>query len=246
MQENGPTLIDLYSCLIGSHAYGLSTPESDVDVRGVVMAEGLEYYFGTKVFETKKYPEEEDTVAWSPRFFMPLAAKGNTQMLEMLYAPNDCIKYVHPAFYALIIEQRERFMTKAIYNSILGYAYSEHLKAMGESSRDLGARRKDDLNIHGFSLRNATHCIRLMYAGAQAMTTGIFPVRLPEPERTICMNIKLGKTDQLTYVGLYHDYYEKLKQAGEASTLPEKFDHAWMNQTLVDLHKEILGDRGLL
>lgn len=238
-----PSLIELYTCLIGSHAYGLNGPDSDIDLRGIVIPDDLTYYFGTKVFEQHDYPEDEDHVAWHIKKFMPLAAKGNTQMLEMIFNPADCQRFVDPAFKHYVLDEREQFMTQSIFNSIHGYAISEHNKALGLSSRDLGARRKEDLETLGYSNRNASHCIRLMYAGAHAMLNAEFPVRLPDPERTICLSIKQGKVSKEGYLELYEEYLHRLKEAGEKTELPTDFNYEWMNRTLVDIQMYMLGLR---
>jgi predicted nucleotidyltransferase len=233
-------LIELYTTLIGSHAYGLNTPESDIDLRGIVVPNDLTYHFGTRVFEQHNYPEDDDHVAWHLKKFMPLAAKGNTQMLEMIFSPEDCQRFVHPVFQHFILDEKKKFMTQAIFPSIFGYAYSEHQKALGLSSRDLGARRKEDLGKYGYSSRNASHCIRLMYAGAYAMDNGEFPVRLPEPEREICLDIKQGKMPLEGYEEVYQQYLAKLETAGKNTSLPPIFDYDWMNAALVDIQMSVL------
>lgn len=233
-------LIELYTCLIGSHAYGLSTPESDIDLRGIVVPNDLTYYFGTRVFEQHNYPEDEDHVAWHLKKFMPLAAKGNTQMLEMIFSPKDTQRFVHPAFQELILDKKEKFMTQAIFPSIQGYATSENMKALGLSSRDLGERRKEDLGTYGYSVRNASHCIRLMHAGAVALTEGYFPVRLEGRELQICRDIKLGQVPLEGYNEFFKEYKHKLDEAGANSKLPKEFDYDWMNDTLVTLQMFVL------
>jgi predicted nucleotidyltransferase len=239
-------LITLYTCKIGSHAYGLTTPDSDLDLRGVVVPDDLAYYFGTKTFEQQVYSEEEDHVAWHLRKFCHLASKGNTQMLEMLFSPQDCWVSLNPLFHMNILDNRDKFITNEIFNAIHGYAYSEHRKALGESSRDLGERRKQDVASYGYSGRNASHCIRLLYAGAQALTMGVFPVRLESPERDTCMALKLGQMKLEEYERTYATYLDALESACVDSKLPARFDDDWLNTTLVKMHLELMHNNKLL
>lgn len=162
-------------------------------------------------------------------------------MLEMLFSPQSCQVYCHPAFEQHVLGNRDHFMSKIIFNSIWGYAYSEHQKALGLSSRDLGERRKEDLSAYGYSLRNATHCIRLMYSGAEAMISGIFPVRLPDPVQRICMGIKTGQVAKNEYLEFYQEYKDRLEHAGNTTTLPDFYNRDKLNEILVDLHKDVLG-----
>ncbi len=240
-------LIKLYECKIGSHAYGLATPESDLDIRGVVMPDDLRYYFGMKTFEQKVFPEPEDKVYWHVRKFCHLAAAGNTQMLEMLFSPEDCVLFDgNEQFKYYILLHKETFITKQIYNVIHGYSYAEYRKAIGESSRDLGARRKEELQRLNYSPRNASHCIRLLYAGKEALLEGYFPVRLPEVQQKICMEVKLGQITLEEFQYLFKCYEQDLDEANRDSILPEKFDYDWLDNQLVQIQKQILHKNNLL
>ena len=231
----------LYTCLIGSHAYGLVTPNSDVDLRGVVMPDDLAYYFGLETFDKPiEYKNEDDHVAWGLLQFAALLAKCNTQMLEMLFAEKDSIRNCHPVFEKNFIQNRKHFITKNLYYVIKGYAFSEHRKALGESSRDLGLRRKEDLAEAGYSFRNASHCIRLLHSGSQALHTGEFPVRLTGDIQRVCMDLKLGTASLEDYESLYKMYSQDLEAYYDDCVLPEKIDRDWLNKILIDTHQEIL------
>jgi predicted nucleotidyltransferase len=219
----------------------LTTPDSDLDLRGVALETDLSYYFGLQNFEQQVYGDEEDHLAWSLKKFCKLAAIGNTQSLEMLFSSEDCIQGVtFPTFKDCILDCKEHFLTKKIFNTIFGYATSEHRKALGLSSRDLGDRRKRDVSIHGYSCRNASHCIRLLYAGGIALSERYFPVRLSGEIQQQCMDLKLGESSLEQYNQLYELYVSNIKKAYETSKLPEKFDYGWLDATLVEMHKNIL------
>ena len=234
-------LHSLYTCLIGSHAYGLATPESDTDLRGVVIPDGLEYYFGLETFDKPiEYKEDEDHVAWGLKQFAALAENCNTQVLEMLFSEKDNIRYCHPVFEENFIKNQKKFITKRIYEVIRGYSYSEYRKSIGESSRDLGSRRKEDLDKFGYSCRNASHCLRLLYAGSIALQDGVFPVRLDGSMQKICMDLKLGKLSLEEYKYLYMSFSQDLEQYYLDCTLPEHIDRAWLNKILIDTHLKII------
>lgn len=233
-------MIELYSCTIGSRAYNLTTPDSDTDIRGVVLQDDLSYYFGLNNFEQQSYPEDEDHEAWSAKKFIALASKGNTQTLEMLWCPEHLILTNTYEFREHILKNRDAFMTKEIYNAINGYAYSEHLKAIGQSSRDLGDRRKDDLKKYGYSARNASHCIRLLHSGIEALKTGEFPVRLTGQIQSQCMQLKLGQAAPDQYKKWYTDLYSELQLTRAECKLPDKPNFKRINEMLVELHKDIL------
>lgn len=64
----------IFLVVAGSHAYGLSTPDSDVDVRGVAL-ETPETLFGLDNFESYN-DESTDTVIYSLKKFVQLTMKG--------------------------------------------------------------------------------------------------------------------------------------------------------------------------
>jgi predicted nucleotidyltransferase len=233
-------LITLYTCKIGSHAYGLATPESDLDLRGVVVPNDLSYFFGLNFFEQEIYKDQEDHVAWNLQKFAKLAAAANTQMLEMLFSSEEHIITLHPLFNKYFLKNRDKFLTNKIYDVINGYAGSEYRKALGESSRDLGAVRKEDINNFGYSCRNASHCVRLLYAATHALSTGVFPVMLPKDIRNTCMQLKRGVSTLSEFKIAYEFWTVMLFEAKLRSVLKDEFDYNWLNQMLVNIHKDLL------
>lgn len=77
-------LVFLVVC--GSHAYGLETEESDVDVRGVALPTAEDILLGR---DFKTYTDKKtDTVVYSLAHFCELAKKGSPVVFEMLGVPD--------------------------------------------------------------------------------------------------------------------------------------------------------------
>ena len=90
------TLIYLYKA--GSHFFNLNTPSSDIDLKGVYLpsAENYEKSFNSLVkFNSnnkgRNTSEDVDIDIFSLPFFLNLLAKGDFNMMEALYAPEDKI-----------------------------------------------------------------------------------------------------------------------------------------------------------
>ena len=118
----------LFSCIAGSHAYGTNIETSDVDERGVYIAELDDVL-------SNNYPEQindstNDIVYYEIGRFLSLVSTNNPNILEFLNSPKDCIKYVNPLF-DLIIGHKEDFITKSCRNSFGGYARAQIKKAKG-------------------------------------------------------------------------------------------------------------------
>jgi len=116
----------LFECISGSRAYGLSTPTSDTDIRGVfVLPE--EDYFGLNYVEQLSN-ESNDIVYYELRRFVELLAKNNPNMLELLAMPEDCILYQHPLYDRF---RPQDFVSKLCKNTFAGYALTQVKKAKG-------------------------------------------------------------------------------------------------------------------
>lgn len=104
----------------GSHAYGLNTEESDLDIRGISVGTldsilGLESF---DVFEDKK----TDTVIYSMKRFVELAMKGAPNVLEILFSNPENILYCDEKIGKMLLDNRDMFLSKRVYYSFRGYA----------------------------------------------------------------------------------------------------------------------------
>lgn len=181
----------------GSTLYGLQTPTSDVDYRGVYQHEDplLIYGFKTETNVTKQ-TKDEDLVLHELSAFLQLAAKSNTQTLECLFAPEDAFEMCDEKFRKLVLDPtvRNRFLnTDQLFKSLEGYLYNEMRLALGERTGLLGSKRKTQLEKYGFSPKNFSHLFRLAECGRQFFTSGLYPVRLSDfnqDAHDLCYNIK--------------------------------------------------------
>ena len=82
-----------------------------------------------------KYREQvndskNDIVYYEIRRFLELLASNNPTVLELLNISEDCIVYKHPVM-DMILENKEKFITKNCRNSFGGYARQQISKAQG-------------------------------------------------------------------------------------------------------------------
>ena len=231
----------LFDCITGSRAYNLVSPTSDYDHRRVVTPLSLTYFFGLDSFEVGNVvtTKEEDSTDYSLRKFLSLIVSCNTVMLEMLFAPKECHTNVHPLFREYFIAVKHEFLSKKIYESISNYAMAEYRRSMGEITRNLGAERKADIEKYGYSPKNASHCIRLLYAGITALKTGEFPVYLTGDIRELCYALKTYQIPKEEYLDVYASTLKSLSDAYSVSVLREEIDMQFLNRHLVDFYLEL-------
>lgn len=113
----------IFMTIAGSHSYGTSTADSDVDKRGVcVPPKNVVMGFANR-FEQQDY-SGEDTIVYSLSRFMQLASECNPNIIELLFAPPDCIQSMKYPWDKLLERKRE-FLTAQAYPRFSGYAASQ-------------------------------------------------------------------------------------------------------------------------
>lgn len=146
------TLEELYSkdiivfdCLSGSRAYGLATPESDVDIKGVFILPEEEYFGLNYVDQVSN--ETNDIVYYELKRFVELLSKSNPNILELLHTPDDSIRKIHPTFEKI---RSMNLLSKQCKESFGGYAMTQVRKAKGLNKKILNPVEKERKGILDF------------------------------------------------------------------------------------------------
>ena len=126
IQELKDQKLLLLDCISGSHAYGLNTPSSDIDHRGVFIAPEPSF-FGLQRLEQVN-DQKNDKVYYELHKFMNLLVKNNPNILELLNMPEDCVVFQHSVFEAI---QLSDYISKKCRHTFAGYAIAQIKKARG-------------------------------------------------------------------------------------------------------------------
>ncbi|GAB4398045.1 MAG: hypothetical protein OHK0053_15840 [Microscillaceae bacterium] len=116
----------IFETISGSRAYGLATPQSDTDIRGVFIAPPEVFYGFSPTLQVND--ERQNTVYYELKKFMELLGQNNPTMLELLYMPEECIIKAHPLFAQI---QSFPFLSKLCAQTFGQYALSQIRKARG-------------------------------------------------------------------------------------------------------------------
>ncbi|MCP4156466.1 MAG: nucleotidyltransferase [bacterium] len=135
----------LFKCIAGSKAYGLDTPESDTDIKGVFLLSREEYY-GLEYYGQLNN-ESNDIVYYELRRFVELLYKNNPGILEMLAIPEKCILYKHPLFDRF---QPKMFLSKQCKNTFAGYALAQVKRAKGLNKKIMNPIPEERLGVLNF------------------------------------------------------------------------------------------------
>lgn len=118
----------IYLTRHGSHAYGTSTPKSDVDVRGVCIAPKDHYHGFRRALPPDLFEQivlrEPDVVVFEIRKFLKLCADANPNALELLFTDEKHHLHMTPAGEELLAH-RDLFLTKYAKHTFAGYAAAQ-------------------------------------------------------------------------------------------------------------------------
>jgi len=139
IEEKSPGAKPLLLVIRGSHAYGTNVETSDTDYAGVFI-QSADDIFGFR-YKEQINDEKNDTVIYEIKRFLQLLSSNNPTVLELLNTPEDCIIYKDPIF-ELVLENREKFITKACAKSFGGYGKMQIQKAKGQNKKQNWERDK--------------------------------------------------------------------------------------------------------
>lgn len=195
--------------IVGSTAYGLATPQSDIDRLGV-------YACPTEMLFTLREPKwtivdtKPDSTLHEARKFCQLALQCNPTVLELLWL--DSYDICTPLGQQLINVRDSFLSARRVRDAYFGYATQQFTRMQRRDASDLDSRTK--------VAKHARHLYRLLSQGLELYIDGTLTVRLENPDLTVEFGEEVA-------AGNYDLAKHLLDAANEAmnvcgSTLPEK------------------------
>ena len=201
----------------GSHLYGLNTPESDTDYKGIYIpkfkdiilnkAPKTSINMSTGDDNTKNSKEDTDTEMFTLVGFIKQCEQGQTAAVDMLFAPKEMIVESSPEW-DFIIENRDKLLTGKA-SSFIGYCYQQankygikgsRIKAMKEViillSSIYGNRKPENPNLRlkDIDLNNFENRSEHIKMIQHASSTGLLA-----PYLEVCGR-KFGMMDKVSHV----------------------------------------------
>ena len=213
--------------LVGSHAYGLVTEDSDKDYMEVYVAP-IEYYFG--YLNTKgsymKVTDEEDENSYEFLKFIRLASKFNPNVIPLLYLEHYEICKPLGNF---LLDIADCFISCEAYHPLVGMAKTQFFKSQKGITGKLGANRKALIELYGYDVKAASHTIRMLKLAAYMFETGCIDLHAG---KEISLDVKLGKYSVEEFENLYDSCLDNVDFFFETAheRLPLKVDHEELNK----------------
>lgn len=139
----------ILECISGSKAYGLDTPQSDTDIKGVFILPKEEYY-GLN-YTPQVNDETNDTVFYEFGRFMELLSLNNPNILELLNTPETAVIYKHPFLDEI---KPELILSKLCSNTFGKFALSQIKKAKGLKKKIINPVDKERKTVLSFCFVN--------------------------------------------------------------------------------------------
>ncbi|QEU95322.1 nucleotidyltransferase domain-containing protein [Streptomyces kanamyceticus] len=167
----------IYSCVMGSRAFGLATDGSDTDRRGVFLAPTPLFWRFDKPPTHVDGPAAEQ-FGWELERFCELALRANPNVLECLHSP--LVEHLTDTGRELL-DLRDAFLSRQAHDTFARYA--------------LGQRKKldADVRVHGVPRwKHAMHLLRLLMSCRDLLRTGELTIDVGE-QREPLLAVKRGE-----------------------------------------------------
>ncbi|WP_415948937.1 DNA polymerase beta superfamily protein [Streptomyces sp. KLOTTS4A1] len=215
-----PTLLvrdhTVYSCVMGSRAFGLATDTSDTDRRGVFLAPTPLFWHFRKPPTHVEGPREEQ-FSWELERFCELALRANPNILECLHSP--LVEHIDATGRELL-SLRGAFLSRQAHETFTRYALSQRKKL------------EADVRIHGAPRwKHAMHLLRLLMSCRELLRTGELVIDVGESREDL-LAVKRGEVSWPELQNRMTTLAEQSDAALTRSPLPDAPDTAGIEDFL--------------
>ena len=211
----------VYSCVVGSRAYGLHGPDSDTDRRGVYLAPTPAFWGLDKPPSHVEGPAPEQ-FSWELERCCVLALEANPTVLECLWSP--VVEFVNDTGRELL-RIRGAFVSQRVGETYGAYARGQMSRLEAALARTGEVRWKQ-----------AMHMVRLLLAGAHVLRTGEVLVDV-SAYRDELLTIRRGEVPFPEVRARADRLAEELATARAATAIPVEPDRATVSDFLVRVRR---------
>ncbi|MFF3732569.1 DNA polymerase beta superfamily protein [Streptomyces sp. NPDC002476] len=207
----------VYSCVMGSRAFGLATDGSDTDRRGVYLAPTPLFWRFDKPPTHVEGPAEEQ-FSWELERFCELALRANPNVLECLHSP--LVERIDDVGRELL-SLRGAFLSRLAHRTFVRYA--------------VGQRRKLEADVRQYGVprwKHALHLLRLLTTGRDLLRTGELVIEVG-PAREELLAVKRGEVPWPEVERRMTRLAEENHEAVRTSPLPAQPDRSRVEDFLL-------------
>jgi len=232
----------IYLVRSGSFAYGTTTQNSDVDLRGVLV-EPKHYLFGLQSFEQfEDLPT--DTVIYGLRKFASLLAKANPNTIELLGVEDDCIAVITKQG-ELLRDNATLFLSTRVASSFGNYALAQLRRLQNALYRDSFTEAQQYEHLKTMLNAQMEHFQRTYSNFAEGA------IELSTNDKGLLFDINLTQYPVVDFVGIYSELasivksYNKLNHRNNKKSEAKLHKHAMHLIRLLMTGTDILLGKGI-
>ncbi|MFE2936469.1 MULTISPECIES: DNA polymerase beta superfamily protein [unclassified Streptomyces] len=207
----------VYSCVMGSRAFGLATEGSDTDRRGVFLAPTPLFWRFEKPPTHVDGPAPEQ-FSWELERFCELALRANPNVLECLHSP--LVEHIDDVGRELL-SLRGAFLSRLAHRTFVRYASGQR-KKLEADVRQYGAPR----------WKHAMHLLRLLGTGRDLLRTGELTIEVGAA-RDELLAVKRGEVPWEEVERRMNRLMEESEETARDSPLPQEPDRARIEDFLI-------------
>jgi hypothetical protein len=207
----------VYSCVMGSRAFGLATEGSDTDRRGVFLAPTPLFWRFDKPPTHVDGPAKEQ-FSWELERFCELALRANPNVLECLHSP--LVEHIDDVGRELL-SLRGAFLSRLAHRTFVRYASGQR-KKLAADVRQYGAPR----------WKHAMHLLRLLGTGRDLLRTGELTIEVGAA-RDELLAVKRGEVPWEEVERRMNRLMEESEETARNSPLPQEPDRARIEDFLI-------------
>ncbi|MFI8438773.1 DNA polymerase beta superfamily protein [Streptomyces sp. NPDC079020] len=207
----------IYSCVMGSRAFGLATDGSDTDRRGVFLAPTPLFWRFEKPPTHVEGPADEQ-FSWELERFCELALRANPNVLECLHSP--LVERIDDTGRELLA-LRGAFLSRVAHRTFVRYARGQRGK-LDADVRQYGAPR----------WKHAMHLLRLLASCRDLLRTGELTIEVGDAREEL-LAVKRGEVPWAEVETRMNRLADESDEAAARSPLPAGPDRARVEDFLV-------------
>jgi predicted nucleotidyltransferase len=243
-------------CLLtlgGSHAYGTSNPNSDIDIRGVY-SHSKSDILSMNCADKPIVHTPTDTTIYPVKQIIKLLSNCNPNTLEILGTRDEHLIYIN-SIGRLLRDNRDVFLSQIATHSFSGYATAQLRRLQNALARDSYPQAEKEKHILG-SINNQNPHIQRNYRAFDDLNIklylddseilegkGINTYR--ENDLPLLMALRNGdyveEGNDYGYIfELIDDYEKRFNYAKKHTELPKKPDYDKINELVIEINREVL------
>lgn len=220
----------IFRCQVGSGLHGTAIAGTDDRDEMGICVEPARYVIGLRRFDQYVYrtqPEgvrsghgDLDLTVYGLRKWMRLALDGNPTILLSLFVPASEIVTITDLGRDLLNGGPAFILSRQAGHRFLGYLRSQRDRMIAHPNGK-HTNRPELIALHGFDTKFAGHMIRLGVQGVELLETGTISLPMPEPWRSLIVDIRQGKHSKEETLAIASDLETRLEKLIATSVLPE-------------------------